>query len=55
MAERIVRGFLFGVDAHNPRAFALAVGALALAAFVASIIPARRAASLDPSIAWRSE
>jgi putative ABC transport system permease protein len=47
--------FLFGLDATDPRAFAAAVVTLALAAVVASAIPARRAASVDPMIALRAE
>jgi putative ABC transport system permease protein len=49
------RTFLFRVDANDPRAFAAAVGALLLAALAATIIPARRAASVDPIVALRSE
>ena len=49
------RAFLFRVEPTDPRAFAAAAGVLALAAFVASVIPARRAASVDPMIALRSE
>jgi ABC-type antimicrobial peptide transport system permease subunit len=47
--------FLFRMDVNDPRAFAAALGALALAALVASVIPARRAASVDPMIALRNE
>lgn len=49
------RAFLFRVDATDPRAFAAAVGVLAVAALLASAIPARRASSVDPMIALRSE
>jgi putative ABC transport system permease protein len=47
--------FLFGLDASDPRAFAAAIVSLSLAALVASIIPARRAASVDPIVALRAE
>jgi putative ABC transport system permease protein len=49
------RTFLFRLDATDPRAFAAAVLSLTLAALVASAIPARRAASVDPIIALRAE
>jgi ABC-type lipoprotein release transport system permease subunit len=41
--------------ANDPRAFAAAFLLLALAALLASAIPARRAASVDPMIALRTE
>jgi putative ABC transport system permease protein len=47
--------FLFRVEPNDPRAFAAALVSLALAALVASIIPARRAASVDPIVALRAE
>ena len=47
--------FLFGLQANDPRAFAAAIVSLSLAALVASIIPARRAASVDPTVALRAE
>lgn len=49
------RSFLFRVEATDPRAFAVAVGVLAIAALAASAIPARRASSVDPMVALRSE
>jgi putative ABC transport system permease protein len=49
------KSFLFRMDVNDPRAFAAALGALAAAALVASVLPARRAASVDPMVALRAE
>jgi putative ABC transport system permease protein len=51
----IAERFLFRLDTHDPRAFAAALATLSLAALIASIIPARRAASVDPMEALRAE
>jgi predicted permease len=50
-----VRTFLFDVRPNDVRIFAAALAVLAAAALVASAIPARRAASVDPLIALRGE
>jgi putative ABC transport system permease protein len=47
--------FLFRLEPGDPRAFAAALGSLAVAALIASAIPARRAASVDPIVALRAE
>jgi putative ABC transport system permease protein len=47
--------FLFGIDAGDSRVFVAALAALALAAVVASAVPARRAATVDPVEALRAE
>jgi putative ABC transport system permease protein len=47
--------FLFGLQPTDPRAFAAALVSLSLAALAASIIPARRAAGVDPIVALRAE
>jgi putative ABC transport system permease protein len=47
--------FLFRMDVTDPRPFVAAMGVLAAAALIASAIPARRAASVDPMVALRSE
>jgi putative ABC transport system permease protein len=49
------KAFLFRLDSNDPRAFAAAVVSLSLAALIASVIPARRAASVDPMVALRAE
>ncbi len=50
-----VRGLLFDIQPHDPRVY-LAVGGLLLAiGVVAALVPARRAASVDPLIALRFE
>ena len=50
-----VRTFLFEVQPHDPRIFLIALAVLATAGLVASAIPARRAARVDPLIALRQE
>jgi putative ABC transport system permease protein len=49
------KAFLFRLDPTDPRAFAAAAASLLVAALVASVIPARRAASVDPVVALRAE
>lgn len=50
-----VRAFLFRIEATDPRAFAAAFLLLAVAGLVASAIPARRAANVDPVVELRAE
>jgi ABC-type antimicrobial peptide transport system permease subunit len=47
--------FLFRTEVNDPRAFAAALATLAAAALAATIVPARRAAKVDPAIALRAE
>jgi putative ABC transport system permease protein len=49
------RAFLFGLEPTDARAFIVALAALAAAAALASAIPARRAASVDPAEALRAD
>jgi putative ABC transport system permease protein len=49
------KAFLFRMDVTDPRVFLAAVGALVVAALAATVLPARRAASVDPMVALRSE
>jgi predicted permease len=54
-AGRLLAAQLYGVSFWDPGALTIAAGALALCAFVAAIIPARRAASISPIEALRTE
>jgi len=54
-AARLIRGLLFGVSPWDGPTLAMAITVLGLAAGVASFIPARRAASIDPVEALRAE
>ncbi len=47
--------FLFGLDPRDPRAYAIAMITLLAAALVATVLPARRAASVNPIDALRNE
>ena len=47
--------FLFGLDPGDVRAYGVAMATLIVAAIVATVLPARRAASVDPTEALRSE
>ena len=49
------RTFLFGITPTDPRAFAVAAVSLLAAAAIASIVPAWRAATVDPVAALRAE
>jgi len=50
-----VRSFLFEVEPTNPWVFASALGSLAAVGLLASALPARRAATIDPLVALRHE
>jgi ABC-type antimicrobial peptide transport system permease subunit len=52
---RLVQGFLYGVDPYDPVAFLVVPAVLVAVAALAVYLPARRAASLDPSEALRAE
>ncbi len=52
---RLLRGLLFGVSALDPWTFGAGAFALVIVAAVASAVPARRAARLDPLEALRDE
>ena len=52
---RALSSLLFGVTAHDPVSLAVVTVTLALAAAIASYLPARRAGHVDPVIALRAE
>ena len=54
-AGRLMTGQLFGVKPWDPVMLASATLLLALAALLASLIPARRAAGVEPMVALRNE
>ena len=54
-AGRYLEARLFGISPHDPMALAAAVGLLGLSAAVAALIPAGRAARMDPVKALRVE
>ena len=51
---RVLSGQLFGVKPHDPATFVLVAVGLAAVALAASLVPARRAASVDPTRALHS-
>jgi len=53
--SRVLRGFLYEVSPFDPVSFLMAVGMLAGGAWLASWIPARRAARVDPMAVLRAE
>jgi predicted permease len=54
-AATLMRGLLFGVHSWDIETLAAVAGALGIAALLASFIPARRAASVNPVEALRAE
>jgi ABC-type lipoprotein release transport system permease subunit len=50
-----LRGFLFEVNPLDPLTFCAVPVLMLLLALVAAWVPARRAASIDPMLALRSE
>ena len=54
-STRFIRSYLYGVSAHDVWTMAVVAAVLLLSAAVAAYLPARRAASVDPMQALRSE
>ena len=54
-AASLLRDLLFGVRPADPAVMAAVAAVLGIAAFLASYIPARRAASVNPVDALRAE
>ena len=54
-ASHLLQSFLFGVSPFDPLVLALAAVAVLLLALAASLLPAQRAASIDPMKALRAE
>jgi ABC-type antimicrobial peptide transport system permease subunit len=52
---RALAGLLFGVPPHDPGAPAAAAALLFASALLACLVPARRAARVDPAAALREE
>jgi predicted permease len=54
LLSALARSFLFGVEPYDAASFAAAIGWLVLLVLLASYIPARRAAAVDPMTALRT-
>ena len=55
IATRAIKAFLFGVGEHDPATISLVCVLLAVCGIAAALIPARRAAFIDPMQALRTE
>jgi predicted permease len=55
MVTRAMQTLLFGVEAGDPATFAIVLGLLATVAVIACVIPAIRAARVDPMVALRDQ
>ena len=55
MASKLASGFLYGIQPHDSLTFIFVPIILAVIALIACWLPARRAASIDPMQALRTE
>ncbi len=55
LAERVIRNLLYGIEVVDPTVILIVTGLFVASAAVAAFLPARRAASIDPMDALRSE
>jgi ABC-type antimicrobial peptide transport system permease subunit len=55
LLTRLMSSLLFGVEPFDPVTFAAAAAFLGVAAILASYVPARRAATIDPMETLRAE
>jgi putative ABC transport system permease protein len=55
LATRAIKAFLFGVTAHDPTTIVFVCALLVVCGLIAAFLPARRAASIDPMQALRTE
>jgi predicted permease len=54
-ATTLIRAWLYGIEANDPKTMALAAAVLIVVALLASYLPAMRAAHVDPVTAMRAE
>jgi putative ABC transport system permease protein len=54
MLSRFLQGFLFRIDARDPRVYAASAAILVGTGLLAAFVPARRASRVDPLVALRS-
>jgi ABC-type antimicrobial peptide transport system permease subunit len=55
LASAAIESFLFGITARDPLTLAVAALLLAVIACVAGLVPARRAANVNPALTLRAE